>query len=71
MLWSGVFKRMMESPLYYVCEYFKRNLSERGHSSGKRRFGWTIRQKREDRQEMAMFVTTLFHNLFFTRMNLK
>ena len=70
LLWSKVIKRIIESPLKFLCEYFMRNLSEGGHSSDKRRFGWIIRQKREDRQEMAMFSTALFHNLFFIRLNL-
>jgi len=71
LLWSRVIRRMLDSPLKYLCEYFKRNLSEGGHSSDKRRFGWIIRQRKDDRQEMAMFSTALFHNLFFIRMNLR
>lgn len=70
LLWAKVIKRIIESPLRFITEYFMRNLAECGHSSDKRRLGWIIRQKREDRQEMAMFSTALFHNLFFIRMNL-
>jgi len=33
-------------------------------SADKRRFGWVLRQKREDRQEMAMFSIALLHNFF-------
>jgi len=51
----------------YLENYFQRNLSEAAFSADKRRFGWVIRQKREDRQEMAMFSTALLHNIFAVR----
>jgi transposase len=69
--WSAVIKRMMESPFCYIKEYLMRNLSESGHSSDKGRFGSLIRQKRLDRQEMALFSIALLHNIFFVRVNQK
>jgi len=65
--WSRVIKRIIENPFDFMKTYFKRNLSESGFSSDKRRFGWIIRQRREDRKETAMFTTTLLHNIFFVR----
>jgi len=62
-----VIKRIIENPFDFMKTYFKRNLSESGFSSDKRRFGWIIRQRREDRKETAMFTTTLLHNIFFVR----
>jgi len=50
--WS---KKVLEDPFQYLEIYFQRNLSEAAFSADKRRFGWVLRQKREDRQEMAMF----------------
>ncbi|HLD57565.1 MAG TPA: ISNCY family transposase, partial [archaeon] len=38
-----------------------------GFSSDKSRFGGLIRQKREDRQSMAMLAIGFLHNLFFIR----
>jgi len=43
-------------------EYYRRNLSETGFSADKNRFGRKLRQKREERREMA-----LLHNIFITR----
>lgn len=65
--WAGVIKRIADDPFMYLKRYFMRNLSEAGFSADKRRFGWTIRQRREDRREMAMFSIALLHNVFATR----
>lgn len=65
--WSRVIRRIICSPMGYLKTYFQRNLSESGYSSDKRRFGGTIRQKREDRQSMAMLAIGFLHNLFFIR----
>jgi transposase len=45
--WARVVKRMVEDPVLFLEKYFMRNLSEAGFSADKRRFGWTIKQKRE------------------------
>jgi transposase len=47
--------------------YFMRNISEAGYSADKRRFGWVIRQRREDRREMAMLSIALLHDVFAIR----
>ena len=49
----------------YLKEYFQRNQSESTFSEDKRRTGWKINQKREDRILTANFLTTTWHNLFW------
>jgi len=65
--WTNVIRKILESPYIYMKAYFKRNLSESGFSFDKRRFGGIIRQKREDRQSMAILCIGFLHNLFFIR----
>ncbi len=65
--WLRVIERIVEAPHKFLKRYFKRNLSESGFSADKRRFGWLIRQKREDKREMALFAIGLLHNLFAIR----
>jgi len=65
--WAKIFRKILEDPVEYLENYFQRNLSEAAFSADKRRFGWTIRQKREDRQETAMFAIALMHNIFAVR----
>jgi transposase len=65
--WVRVIRRIAEEPIKFLRRYFMRNLSEAGFSADKRRFGWRIRQRREDRREMAMFSIALLHNVFTIR----
>ena len=65
--WAKVFRRIAEDPVAFLSRYFMRNLSESGFSSDKRRFGGVIRQRREDRQEMALFSIGVWHNLYAIR----
>jgi Transposase len=65
--WTKIIERIVEDPVVFLKNYFKRNLSEAGFSADKRRFGWRIRQKREDRREAAMFSIALLHNIFTVR----
>lgn len=65
--WPDIIRRIARDPFMYLKRYFMRNLSEAGYSADKRRFGWVIRQKREDRREMAMLSIALLHNVFATR----
>jgi transposase len=65
--WRKILKRMVEDPYSYMKQYFMRNLSESAFSADKRRFGWKIRQRREDRREMALFAIGLLHNVFSVR----
>jgi len=65
--WSKIIKRIIEDPFMFMKNHFKRNLSECGFSSDKRRFGWVIRQKRDDRREASLFAIGLLHNIFFVK----
>ncbi len=65
--WFRVIRRIVDGPISFLRNYFRRNLSEAGFSADKRRFGWTIRQRREDRKEAAMFSIALLHNIFTVR----
>lgn len=65
--WSRVLRRVLEDPYLYLKGYFLRNLSESGFSADKRRFGGLVRQKREDRREMALFSIAFLHNIFTLR----
>ncbi len=65
--WSRVYRWILADPYEYLKEYYKRNLCETMYASDKGRFGWTIRQRRESRQEMAMAGIAILHNVFTTR----
>lgn len=65
--WTRIVKRMIEDPYLFLKSYYLRNLCESGFSADKRRFGGIIRQKREDRREMASFSIGLLHNIFTVR----
>jgi hypothetical protein len=65
--WSRVYRRVADDPYDHLKEYYKRNLCETMYACDKRRFGRTIRQRREDRQEMAMAGIAILHNVFTTR----
>jgi len=67
MRWRRILMNMMSDPYGYLKEYFLRNLSESAFSADKRRFGWMIRQRREDRREMAVFAICALHNIFSVR----
>ncbi|MGC8997771.1 MAG: ISNCY-like element ISFac3 family transposase, partial [Fervidicoccaceae archaeon] len=62
--WKQMLKRFVEDPKGYLREYYRRNQSESGISEDKRRFGWRIAQRREDRVDTAAFCAALWHNLF-------
>ncbi len=63
--WKQMLHRFVNDTHTYLREYFRRNQSESGISEDKRRFGWQIRQRREDRIDTADFCTVLWHNLFW------
>jgi len=65
--WAKIIKRMKEDPYLFLKNYLLRNLNESGFSADKRRFGGIIRQKREDRREMALFSIAFLHNVFTVR----
>jgi transposase len=65
--WSRILRRVLEDPYLYLKGYFLRCLSESGFSADKRRFGGLVRQKREDRREIALFSIAFLHNIFTVR----
>ncbi|MFH1821529.1 MAG: ISNCY family transposase [Methanobacteriota archaeon] len=65
--WKQMLLRFVKDTRGYLREYFRRNQSESGISEDKRRFGWKIAQRREDRVDTAAFCTTLWHNLFWLK----
>jgi transposase len=65
--WSRIIKRILEDPYLFLKGYYLRCLSESGFSADKRRFGGLVRQKREDRREMALFSIAFLHNIFTVR----
>lgn len=65
--WRNIFKRMINDPLFYLKEYYKRENSESGFSADKRMVGWKIWQKRDERIDTAISCIAVLHNLF--RMN--
>lgn len=69
--WSRVLRNILEEPAEFVSHYYKRNLSEAGFSSDKRRFGWQIRQVREDRRQTAMSTIALLHNIHSVRVQIE
>jgi transposase len=69
--WADILTRMMASPVDFLSEYFHRNVCESGFSADKGRFGRSIRQKRADRQETALFSNAFLHNLYAIRINPK
>ncbi len=62
-----IMKMILVNTYEYLKEYFLRNLSESAFSADKRRLGWKIRQRREDRREMAVFAIGVLHNIFSVR----
>jgi transposase len=65
--WIRIITRFFKDPVNFLRQYFKRELSESENSADKRRFGWVLRQKREDRKESALFSIAVLHNIFTIR----
>lgn len=63
--WKHMLHSFVHKTQEYLHEYFRRNQSESGFSEDKKRFGWQIMQRREDRIDTADFCTTIWHNLFW------
>lgn len=63
--WKDMLNYLILDPISYLEEYFKRNQSESGIAEDKKRTGWRIMQKREERVYTANFCTALWHNLFW------
>ncbi len=65
--WHDIIKRFMSDPMEYLKEYFRRSNSEAEFSSDKRLTGGIIRQRRNDRIEIAGFCKGLIHNLMLLK----
>ena len=63
--WKRMLYCFITDPVAYLEQYFKRNQSESGISEDKKRIGWKLGQKREDRIDTANGLTTLWHNLYW------
>ena len=61
--WKRMMYDFITDPISYLENYFKRNHSESGFSEDKKRTGWQLGQKREDRIATADMLTSLWHNL--------
>ena len=63
--WKRTLYYFVKDPIAYLEEYFQRNQSESGIAEDKKRVGWKLGQKREDRIDTANALTTLWHNLYW------
>ena len=63
--WKRMIYYFVKDPIAYLEEYFQRNQSESGIAEDKKRIGWKLGQKREDRIDTANMCTTLWHNLYW------
>lgn len=63
--WKRLLYYFVTDPVTYLGEYFKRNQSESGIAEDKRRIGWKLGQKREDRIDTANALTTVWHNIYW------
>jgi transposase len=63
--WKRMLYNFVMDPIAYLEEYFQRNQSESAIAEDKKRIGWKLGQKREDRIDTAKGLTTLWHNLYW------
>jgi transposase len=63
--WKRMLSRFVEDTKTFLQEYFQRNQSESGIAEDKKRTGWRLGQKREDRIDTANILTGLWHNLYW------
>jgi len=62
--WKRTIKEFVRDTSSYLKQYYLREHSEAEFSVDKRWFGWKVGQKREDRIDIALACTDLWHNLF-------
>jgi len=63
--WKKMLFRFVRNTKAYLHEYYQRNQSESGFAEDKKRCGWKLGQKREDRIDTADMLTSLWHNLYW------
>lgn len=61
--WKDTMEEFVQATLQYLEQYYLRNNSESGFSTDKRWFGWKVEQRRDDRIDMAITCTNVWHNL--------
>jgi transposase len=61
--WCRNLHRFMNDTKLFLSDYFQRNQSESGFSEDKKRTGWKITQKINQRIDTAYTLTVLWHNL--------
>ena len=62
--WKQMLSSFVENTPNFLNEYYKRNYSEGGFSEDKKRTGWKVGQKREDRIDTSIRLTGIWHNLY-------
>lgn len=63
--WKRMLHYFVTDTVGYLEEYFQRNQSESGIAEDKKRVGWKLGQKREDRIDTANELTTVWHNIYW------
>ncbi len=61
--WKQTMKEFVENTFKYLWEYYRRENSETAFSTDKRRTGWIIQQRKENRIQTAITCNNLWHNL--------
>ena len=57
-------RELIDSPMEFLSEYYRRENSESQFSADKRTTGWRIQQRREERIRTAAMCKGTWHNLF-------
>lgn len=63
--WKRMLHSFVNNTKDYLKEYYQRNQSESGIAEDKKRIGWKLGQKREDRITTANMCTALWHNIYW------
>ena len=63
--WKMMLKDFIENTQNYLKEYYKRNQSESTFGEDKKRFGWKIPQKLQNRINLSYFAIFTWHNLLW------
>lgn len=63
--WGKMVARFVDDTKGFLKDYFQRNQSESGFSEDKKRTGWKIFQKKQERIDTANVLIYLWHNLYW------
>lgn len=63
--WGKMLTRFVDNIKAFLKDYFQRNQSESGFSEDKKRTGWKIFQKKDERIDTANTLIHIWHNLFW------